>query len=247
MNNSTRQVLDTVLSIVNKDQTTTDRATKLIFESICAFESLFEPLTEEQEQYLIDLAISYMKNPISVNVNLNESIDYLIENHSPQEVFIALLEMAAPPISPSIIKAPQVAIDSAEEEEEGRQEETEEERKKRLEAEARADSNTLNPYGSSASQLQAAAAGVMTQPGGNVINRSPMMNEENQTLLKKHKKKIFKISFMEKGEKKKGAAVSHKGVMRIVSGKSHFKVYDEKNRDVTSEFKSKIHSHKKKK
>jgi hypothetical protein len=35
--------------------------------------------------------------------------------------------------------------------------------------------------------------------------------------------------------------------MRIVSGKSHFKVYDEKNRDVTSEFKSHKSSHKKKK
>jgi hypothetical protein len=43
---------------------------------------------------------------------------------------------------------------------------------------------------------------------------------------------------MDKGMKKKGTAVSHKGVMRIVSGKSNFKVYDEKNHDVTSQFRS---------
>ena len=52
----------------------------------------------------------------------------------------------------------------------------------------------------------------------------------------KHKKKLFKITFTDKGMKKKGTAVSHKGVMRIVSGKSNFKVYDEKNHDVTSQF-----------
>jgi hypothetical protein len=42
---------------------------------------------------------------------------------------------------------------------------------------------------------------------------------------------------MDKGVKKKGTAVSHKGVMRIVHDKTHFKVYDENNRDVTSMFK----------
>lgn len=54
--------------------------------------------------------------------------------------------------------------------------------------------------------------------------------------IMKHKKKLFKITFMDKGMKKKGTAVSHKGVMRIVNGKSNFKVYDEKNHDVTSQF-----------
>jgi hypothetical protein len=57
-----------------------------------------------------------------------------------------------------------------------------------------------------------------------------------QESIVKHKKKLFKITFMDKGMKKKGTAVSHKGVMRIVSGKSNFKVYDEKNHDVTSQF-----------
>jgi hypothetical protein len=57
-----------------------------------------------------------------------------------------------------------------------------------------------------------------------------------QESVVKHKKKLFKITFMDKGMKKKGTAVSHKGVMRIVSGKSNFKVYDEKNHDVTSQF-----------
>ena len=57
-----------------------------------------------------------------------------------------------------------------------------------------------------------------------------------QESIVKHKKKLFKITFMDKGMKKKGTAVSHKGVMRIVNGKSNFKVYDEKNHDVTSQF-----------
>ena len=59
-----------------------------------------------------------------------------------------------------------------------------------------------------------------------------------QESIMKHKKKLFKITFMDKGMKKKGTAVSHKGVMRIVSGKSNFKVYDEKNHDVTSQFRT---------
>ena len=239
MNNQTKQVLDTVLSIVNKDQTTTDLATNLIFESVCAFESMFEPLTEEQEQYLIDLAIDHMKNPYQVDVNLNESVDYLVENHSPQEVFIALLEVKINPALVQLSKQkPPKTYDDEEDEEEAAEEE---------ELRKRQESNTLNPFGSMGTMIQAATTGVMTQPGMNIINRSPMMNEENENPLKKHKKKIFKISFMDKGVKKKGTAVSHKGVMRIVSGKTHFKVYDEKNRDVTSEFKSHKSSHKKKK
>ena len=64
------------------------------------------------------------------------------------------------------------------------------------------------------------------------------VNEQNQNPLKKHKKKLFKISFVDKGVKKRGTAVSHKGVMRIVHNKSYFRVYDENNRDVTSQFKT---------
>ena len=63
-----------------------------------------------------------------------------------------------------------------------------------------------------------------------------MVQNQIQESIVKHKKKLFKITFMDKGMKKKGTAVSHKGVMRIVSGKSNFKVYDEKNHDVTSQF-----------
>ena len=54
----------------------------------------------------------------------------------------------------------------------------------------------------------------------------------------KKKKKLFKIIFIDKGVKKKGTAVSHKGVTRIIHGKQTFKVFDENNRDVTSQFKS---------
>jgi len=82
---------------------------------------------------------------------------------------------------------------------------------------------------------QQGIANVTADPNTRTINR--YMSEEN-TPLKKHKKKVYKITFMDKGIKKKGTAVSHKGVMRIVSGKKHFKVYDERNRDVTSQFSS---------
>jgi hypothetical protein len=63
------------------------------------------------------------------------------------------------------------------------------------------------------------------------------IREDVDTKPIKKKKKVFKIIFIDKGVKKKGTAVSHKGVMRIVSGKSSFKVFDEKNNDVTSQFK----------
>jgi hypothetical protein len=83
---------------------------------------------------------------------------------------------------------------------------------------------------------QQAMADVRADPTTRNINR--YMSEEATHPLKKHKKKLFKITFMDKGVKKRGTAVSHKGVMRIVSGKKHFKVYDERNRDVTSQFSS---------
>jgi hypothetical protein len=66
---------------------------------------------------------------------------------------------------------------------------------------------------------------------------SGSIQEEIEGDLKKHKKKLFKISFVDKGVKKRGTAVSHKGVMRIIHGKVHYKVYDEHNKDVTSQFK----------
>ena len=84
---------------------------------------------------------------------------------------------------------------------------------------------TSNPY---------ALAGQLTAASMAEVGAQRSMQESIVT----HKKKLFKITFMDKGMKKKGTAVSHKGVMRIVSGKSNFKVYDEKNHDVTSQFRT---------
>ena len=102
------------------------------------------------------------------------------------------------------------------------QEEEEEELQRRRQAEGE---TTSNPY---------ALAGQLTAASMAEVGAQRSMQESIVT----HKKKLFKITFMDKGMKKKGTAVSHKGVMRIVSGKSNFKVYDEKNHDVTNQFRS---------
>jgi hypothetical protein len=57
------------------------------------------------------------------------------------------------------------------------------------------------------------------------------------TISVKKKKKLFKIIFIDKGVKKKGTAVSHKGAARIVAGKKFYKVFDEHNKDITAQFK----------
>ena len=101
----------------------------------------------------------------------------------------------------------------------GQQPEEEEEEEEIVDP-ARGGSTTTDPYG---------LASV-------VKNQSIQDVTALRESIVKHKKKLFKITFMDKGMKKKGTAVSHKGVMRIVSGKSNFKVYDEKNHDVTSQF-----------
>ena len=102
------------------------------------------------------------------------------------------------------------------------EEEEEEELQRRRQAEGE---TTSNPY---------ALAGQLTAASMAEVGAQRSMQESIVT----HKKKLFKITFMDKGMKKKGTAVSHKGVMRIVSGKSNFKVYDEKNHDVTNQFRS---------
>jgi hypothetical protein len=102
------------------------------------------------------------------------------------------------------------------------EEEEEEELQRRRQAEGE---TTSNPY---------ALAGQLTAASMAEVGAQRSMQESIVT----HKKKLFKITFMDKGMKKKGTAVSHKGVMRIVSGKSNFKVYDEKNHDVTSQFRT---------
>jgi hypothetical protein len=57
------------------------------------------------------------------------------------------------------------------------------------------------------------------------------------TISVKKKKKLFKVVFIDKGVKKKGTAVSHKGAARIVAGKKFYKVFDEHNKDITAQFK----------
>ena len=123
-------------------------------------------------------------------------------------------EAAAPPIPP-----PQPAPLTPKGNTPGQQPEEEEEEEEIVNP-GRGGSTTTDPYG---------VASI-------IKNQSMQDVTALRESIIKHKKKLFKITFMDKGMKKKGTAVSHKGVMRIVSGKSNFKVYDEKNHDVTSQF-----------
>lgn len=241
-----KSILDAVNKIVNPQpvQEPKDLVTELaetIELAMNEFESRFQfQLDEEQETILTDLAVEFVDNPEQAEtIDLNEDTDSIMEKYSPQQVFLSIFEDLGGGLFARFLAA-QAAQQLG-----GR-------RKKRMadddeggEEDPQAgqplspsqDPTSTANYFSQNSQLhQQAMQQVQVDPNSRQINR--YVNEEvNQNQLKKHKKKVFKITFMDKGVKKKGTAVSHKGVMRIVSGKSHFKVYDERNRDVTSEFK----------
>ena len=128
-------------------------------------------------------------------------------------------EAAAPPLPPPHVTQPAPLTPKGNTP--GQQPEEEEE--ERQQQQAQGGQETSHPY---------SLASTLTNMSMDAV-RNPI-----QESIVKHKKKLFKITFMDKGMKKKGTAVSHKGVMRIVSGKSNFKVYDEKNHDVTSQFRT---------
>jgi len=223
-------------------------------------------LTEEQEQLLAQIGFDQcMNRPAIKQIDLSEDVHTLINENSPEEVFSCIMEEVllelAPIIAGLAATALRVGAMSAASKigekigdkvvgESGRikkktlgeaapapltplpqgktpgqlkreqEEEEEEERQRQRQAEGE---TTSNPY-ALAGQLTAASMAQVQNP----IQESVVT----------HKKKLFKITFMDKGMKKKGTAVSHKGVMRIVSGKSNFKVYDEKNHDVTNQFRT---------
>ena len=128
-------------------------------------------------------------------------------------------EAAAPPLPPPHVTQPAPLTPKGNTPGQHPEEEEEEERQQQTQG----GQETSHPY---------SLASTLTNMSMDAV-RNPI-----QESIMKHKKKLFKITFMDKGMKKKGTAVSHKGVMRIVSGKSNFKVYDEKNHDVTSQFRS---------
>lgn len=243
-----KSILDAVNKIVNPQpvQEPKDLVTELaetIELAMNQFESRFQfQLDEEQETILTDLAVEFVENPDrSEIIDLNEDTDAIMEKYSPQQVFLSIFEDIGnlQGYFARFIAAQQQQGNA------GR-------RRRRMADDEDAEevdqsgqplppsqdpTSTANYFSQNAQLHQQAMQQVQVDPNSRQINR--YVNEEvNQNQLKKHKKKVFKITFMDKGVKKKGTAVSHKGVMRIVSGKSHFKVYDERNRDVTSEFKA---------
>ena len=253
-----QSLLNTVNQIVNKQEECKDYRYYELAESIetalNAFEQRFSiTLNEEQEDSLIQVGINQLTNTEEISrIDLTEDTIELINKYSPEQVFASILEnlattamttakLGAAKIKAKLAKTPDTesAEPSADQESEDEQQQGSEEAE-----------STTNPFGFSYSLHQQALAQVQGDPNRKNVSAylgAPLNEAEvKENPMKKHKKKVFKISFMDKGIKKKGTVVSQKGVMRIISGKTSFKVYDEKNRDVTSLFKQQMKKHKKK-
>lgn len=180
-----------------------------------AFEETFDiKLTEEQEDILIDVGLNHiLLKKESKNINLTEDIQTIINNNSPQDVFCQLVEEQ----SDYLRRLIQLANERRK---------TGNLRRSQTPDSARPESTT-DPFSNLSRQIERSQI---------IPPRLPRTEDLTEQLKKK--KKVYKIIFVDKGVKKKGTAVSHKGVMRIVHGKQHFKVFDQNNRDVSSEFKS---------
>lgn len=263
-----KSLLNTVNSIVNSNQLNNSKDFNLLAEHIektmQVFEEIFSTkLTEKQESFLIDHVLNVLENDLEVKeVNLNENNEIIMNQYSPEEVFLSLfktiqldeiMDRSPSNMTPSQIIAflrlgRGVRADGTPM--------SEEEKRAAREAMRAQTGSRGSPftgtettgeigsvYGEVINRGQANTQGPLGPGSKEVktyVNRQNM-NEaaETKTIGKKHKKKVFKIVFMEGGAKKKGTAVSHKGVMRIISNKKHYKVYDEHNQDVTSRFRGK--------
>jgi ribosomal protein L12E/L44/L45/RPP1/RPP2 len=255
-----QSLVNTVNQIVNKQAECEDckyyELAEAIETALNAFEDRFcINLNEDQEDSLIEVGIRQLtdrhETPV---VDLAEETIEIINNYSPEEVFASILEATAsataslaptPSIKAGAAKAAKAAKSTTTPSDD---QETDDDEEEQQQGGEEAESTT-NPFGFSYALHQQALAQVQGDPNRRNVSGyvgGPMNESEvKENPMKKHKKKVFKISFMDKGIKKKGTAVSHKGVMRIVSGKSSFKVYDEKNRDVTSMFKQQTKKDKK--
>lgn len=262
-----KSLLNTVNSIVNSNQLNNSKDFNLLAEHIektmQVFEEIFSTkLTEKQESFLIDHVLNVLENDLEVEeVNLNENNEVIMNQYSPEEVFLSLFKtiqldeiMGGSPsnMSPGQIAAflrlaRGVRAD-------GTPMSEEEKRAAREAMRAQTGSRgipftgteTTGEIGSVYGEVINRGAFETRRPKGSEEVRTYVANRQNmneaaetKTIGKKHKKKVFKIVFMEGGAKKKGTAVSHKGVMRIISNKKHYKVYDEHNQDVTSRFRGK--------
>jgi hypothetical protein len=243
-----QSLVNTVNQIINKQAECEDckyyELAEAIETALNAFEDRFcINLNEDQEDSLIEVGIRQLtdrrETPV---VDLAEETIEIINNYSPEEVFVSILEgLSDTAAKLAAAKAAGKIKDSGT----GTDDEEETDSEKEQSDQTKTD-QTLDPYSLPYQLHQQALQQVQGDPNRRNVSGYLSESEVKENPLKKHKKKVFKISFMDKGMKKKGTAVSHKGVMRIVSGKSSFKVYDEKNRDVTSLFKQGMKKQKKK-
>jgi ribosomal protein L12E/L44/L45/RPP1/RPP2 len=253
-----RSLLNTVNQIVNKQAECEDckyyELAEAIETALNAFEDRFcINLNEDQEDSLIEVGIRQLtENHETPVVDLAEETIEIINNYSPEEVFASILEATTSAVTSTLAPTPKAGAaakvaKAKTQDTTSDDQETDEEEQQRQEEDPE---STTNPFGFTYALHQQALSQVQGDPNRRNVSGyvGGQMNESEvkENPMKKHKKKVFKISFMDKGIKKKGTAVSHKGVMRIVSGKSSFKVYDEKNRDVTSLFKQGMKKQKKK-
>lgn len=235
-----KSILDVVNNIVNHNlsEETENISTKII-NSILLFEQTFAVnLKEEEINTLLDLTFNHLEKPYEIEpVDLNENTEIIIEKFTPEQVYLYIFEnvggaagAAAAAARAAQLAAKKVADLTVKSDDDDEDEDDPlSERQK----------DTVDPYGYYGAQINMQQQMAGADPAS--LYYGGYVSEEKSLTLssKKHKKKVFKITFMDKGVKKRGTAVSHKGVMRIVSGKSTFKVYDENNRDVTTQFKSK--------
>jgi len=231
-----KSILNVVDKIVNKQNPYFPEEYHVIAEQLektmNEFEQKFQiKLTNDQEDYLTEIGIARFMSEVPVkSVELSENISEIINNYEPIDVFKIMLEAN---ISSMLARGRKLRAELAK-------------TPKQEEDEANGE-QTADPYGFAYQNVMQSVAAVSQDPMRRdvrgYVTEENVKNSSTNT-LKKHKKKIYKISFTEKGVRKRGTAVSHKGVMRIISGKDNFRIFDEKNRDVTSEFSSKKHKKK---
>lgn len=305
-NKDIKSMVSTIDEIVNKPnekdiQITEHYLSELFLNTFEKFEELFNiQLTEEQQNIFVKIGITHLAdNKKAKQIDLNEEIEKIIEQNTPEDVFLSLLEWAQAAATAAMVglslagsaaqsaAAARNAMPSTAspfdvyglQRDKSLAQLSGMDQSALVGSEPRPEENNLGEDGArelpppnhpnyiKALQGRIASGRDLTDLFGrrssidpnrieNIILRGkrPRPGEDrrdikenseqlNEFITLKKKKKVYKIIFVDKGQKKKGTAVSHKGVMRIISGKQSFKVFDEKNADVTSQFSQK---HKKK-
>jgi hypothetical protein len=259
-------LLETVNNIVNRVQLNEEQMyhleanyTVVINEALNQFESMFNiRLDEEQVDALVELGCNHLLDGNEFKViNLNEEVDDIINENSPEEVFIYILEGAigsmiggsvGSAIGTAVLPGVGTAVGGAVGGIAGDMITGNGKKKKGSdEDDAAQDPNRIE----GTSNVWQMGIGTLGAEGRAAVTQDPNSKyytgyvSEETVLRGKKKKKVFKIIVNENGVKKKTTAVSHKGAARIVAGKKNFVVFDQNNKNITSEFHS-IKSHEKK-